>query len=230
MLRFPRFLNAWRTIAVLTTPAALHRPLEVWPLPLTTVGCCCAAAVDPVPPAEDDVSVEALQATLADEGTDMFDRYRAMFALRNRAGKQLAEMLVIDSRAIAGLPSPLCMWRRFASEPVPSFACAAGDAAPKQERAAEARGAQPRAALPTWCCRASSQQQPWLQAWRVALRPWRGAQICYVLGQLQDPSTLSVLQAVLADDQQHAMVSRRRKSSQAGCCRGHRRLKPHHGR
>ena len=56
------------------------------------------SAVDPVPPAEDSVSLDQLQATLMDESADMFDRYRAMFALRNRAGKKLTEILVRIAR------------------------------------------------------------------------------------------------------------------------------------
>ena len=42
-------------------------------------------SVDPVPAAAPDVPLETLEATVADETAPMWDRYAAMFALRNRA-------------------------------------------------------------------------------------------------------------------------------------------------
>lgn len=56
------------------------------------------SAVDPVPPADDSVSLDALCEMLRSEDTGMFDRYRAMFALRNRGSKDLASLLVSGRR------------------------------------------------------------------------------------------------------------------------------------
>lgn len=48
--------------------------------------------MDPAPPSgEKDVT--ALRASLLDENASMFDRYRAMFALRNLASKESVEAL-----------------------------------------------------------------------------------------------------------------------------------------
>lgn len=43
-------------------------------------------SVDPTPPADQSVSIERLRECLLDENEKIFDRYRAMFALRNRGG------------------------------------------------------------------------------------------------------------------------------------------------
>lgn len=50
--------------------------------------------MDPVPPADDSVPLDALYEMLRSEDTGMFDRYRAMFALRNKGNKDLAPLLV----------------------------------------------------------------------------------------------------------------------------------------
>lgn len=46
-------------------------------------------SVDPAPPAEES-DVARLRATLLDEALPLFDRYRAMFALRNVGGEEAA--------------------------------------------------------------------------------------------------------------------------------------------
>ena len=60
------------------------------------------------------------------------------------------------------------------------------------------------------------QQSPFSPLQGATLRRSESAllkhEICYVLGQLQDASTLGALQAVLADTQQHAMVRTGRSS------------------
>lgn len=62
-------------------------------LPATTLHPQPGTAVDPVPPADDAVASESLRATLESEDAEMFDRYRAMFALRNRGTKDLVALL-----------------------------------------------------------------------------------------------------------------------------------------
>lgn len=46
------------------------------------------ASVDPTPPESDCVELTRLESCLLDEEADMFDRYKAMFALRNVGGEQ----------------------------------------------------------------------------------------------------------------------------------------------
>lgn len=46
-------------------------------------------SVDPAPPAEEH-DVEQLREALLDEARPLFDRYRAMFALRNAGGEEAA--------------------------------------------------------------------------------------------------------------------------------------------
>ena len=50
-------------------------------------------SVDPVPPAEEGIPLEVLREILSDESADMFERYRALFGLRNRAAEALADTL-----------------------------------------------------------------------------------------------------------------------------------------
>ena len=50
-------------------------------------------SVDPTPPAAADTPTQALKACLLDENERIFDRYRAMFALRNRGGAEAVEAL-----------------------------------------------------------------------------------------------------------------------------------------
>lgn len=52
-------------------------------------------SIDPAPPLEDTLSTAELRATLLSEDEGLFKRYRAMFSLRNRAGK--------DREAVAAL-------------------------------------------------------------------------------------------------------------------------------
>ena len=98
----------------------------------------CTRAVDPVPAAPADTPEEELCARLVDEKASMFDRYGALFAMRNRGGPAIAQQLaqVLHS---------------------------SGSALLKHE-------------------------------------------VCYVLGQMQEPSVVPALQATLEDATQHAMV------------------------
>ena len=50
-------------------------------------------SVDPTPAAPASTPVQELRETVLDEGARMFDRYRALFALRNRGGTPAAEAL-----------------------------------------------------------------------------------------------------------------------------------------
>lgn len=50
-------------------------------------------SVDPTPPADASLGVEKLRECLLDENEKIFDRYRAMFALRNIGGEQAIEAL-----------------------------------------------------------------------------------------------------------------------------------------
>ena len=50
-------------------------------------------SVDPAPPARNDENVEELRDTLCDEGEKMFQRMRALFALRNIGGNDSVEAL-----------------------------------------------------------------------------------------------------------------------------------------
>ena len=50
-------------------------------------------SVDPAPPASNDENVEELRDTLCDEGEKMFQRMRALFALRNIGGKSAVDSL-----------------------------------------------------------------------------------------------------------------------------------------
>ncbi|XP_006826099.1 deoxyhypusine hydroxylase-like, partial [Saccoglossus kowalevskii] len=60
-------------------------------------------SVDPAPASVDD-NVESLKATLLNESLPLFDRYRAMFALRNKAGQKsvfaLAEGMKASSKLL----------------------------------------------------------------------------------------------------------------------------------
>ncbi|KAK3247822.1 hypothetical protein CYMTET_42688 [Cymbomonas tetramitiformis] len=51
-------------------------------------------SVDPAPAASDDIPSEKLRTVLLDEAADMFERYSALFALRNRGNPQEVEALV----------------------------------------------------------------------------------------------------------------------------------------
>ncbi|MEC9136049.1 MAG: hypothetical protein VYD88_01275, partial [Candidatus Thermoplasmatota archaeon] len=50
-------------------------------------------SVDPAPPASNDQTVEKLRETLCDEQEKMFQRMRALFALRNIGGKTAVDSL-----------------------------------------------------------------------------------------------------------------------------------------
>lgn len=50
-------------------------------------------SVDPTPPAPADTPTEQLRTCLLDENARIFDRYRAMFALRNRGGTEAVDAL-----------------------------------------------------------------------------------------------------------------------------------------
>jgi len=68
-------------------------------------------SVDPVPAAPASVATDILTATLLDESADMWDRYGAMFALRNRGpGPEVAATLgkVLGSSASALLKHEVC--------------------------------------------------------------------------------------------------------------------------
>ena len=68
-------------------------------------------SVDPVPAAAASVPTDQLRATLLDEGADMWSRYGAMFALRNRGpGPEVASVLgtVLTSSASALLKHEVC--------------------------------------------------------------------------------------------------------------------------
>ena len=68
-------------------------------------------SVDPVPAAPASVSTETLRATVLDEAADMWDRYGAMFALRNRGpGPEVAAVLgeVLTSSSSALLKHEVC--------------------------------------------------------------------------------------------------------------------------
>lgn len=57
-------------------------------------------SVDPAPPAEE-TDVAKLREALLDEGRPLFDRYRAMFALRNLGGRD-AVLALADGKGLAG--------------------------------------------------------------------------------------------------------------------------------
>lgn len=57
-------------------------------------------SVDPAPPAEE-TDVAALHAVLLDESRPLFDRYRAMFALRNLGGRD-AVLALADGKGWLG--------------------------------------------------------------------------------------------------------------------------------
>ncbi|NXX75562.1 DOHH hydroxylase, partial [Urocolius indicus] len=59
-------------------------------------------SVDPAPPAED-TDVAALRRALLDESRELFERYRAMFALRNRGGRDAALALADGLRCGSAL-------------------------------------------------------------------------------------------------------------------------------
>lgn len=67
-------------------------------------------SVDPVPAADDGTPLEALRTTLLDEGAPMFERYRALFALRNRGGDAAAPLLaaVLSRSGSALLKHEVC--------------------------------------------------------------------------------------------------------------------------
>jgi deoxyhypusine monooxygenase len=67
-------------------------------------------SVDPVPAADDSTPPELLRATLLDEGAPMFERYRALFALRNRGGDAVAPLLaeVLANSGSALLKHEVC--------------------------------------------------------------------------------------------------------------------------
>ena len=68
-------------------------------------------SVDPVPAACSSIPTETLRATLLDEGADMWHRYGAMFALRNRGpGPEVAAVLgtVLTTSASALLKHEVC--------------------------------------------------------------------------------------------------------------------------
>lgn len=50
-------------------------------------------SIDPTPPADKSISVSKLRECLLDENDRIFDRYRAMFALRNLGGSEAIEAL-----------------------------------------------------------------------------------------------------------------------------------------
>mmetsp|Transcript_16778 Transcript_16778/g.54868 ORF Transcript_16778/g.54868 Transcript_16778/m.54868 type:complete len:339 (+) Transcript_16778:42-1058(+) len=56
-------------------------------------------SVDPVPAAPSSTPAEALRAAVLDESADMFERYAAMFALRNRGGGEAAPVLAAALKA-----------------------------------------------------------------------------------------------------------------------------------
>lgn len=56
-------------------------------------------SVDPAPPAPSNTPVEELRSCLLDENERIFDRYRAMFALRNRGGPEAVSALADAFRA-----------------------------------------------------------------------------------------------------------------------------------
>ena len=95
-------------------------------------------SIDPVPPAAPETAWEALRETLLDEQSPMFERYRALFALRNRGGAAAAAV----------------------------------------------------------CCEALGSSGSALLK----------HELCYVLGQLQQPGAADTLHATLTDTAQHAMV------------------------
>ncbi len=100
--------------------------------------CLLRGAVDPVPAAPASTPLDELRATVLDESAPMFERYRALFALRNRGGVAVAPLLAeVLERS--------------------------GSALLKHE-------------------------------------------VCYVLGQLQEPAAVAALVRTLEDGSQHAMV------------------------
>jgi deoxyhypusine monooxygenase len=50
-------------------------------------------SVDPTPPFDDDKSANELHDVLMNEGSDLFDRYRALFSLRNAGGQAAVDTL-----------------------------------------------------------------------------------------------------------------------------------------
>ena len=66
--------------------------------------------MDPVPAAPTDTPHATLRATLLDEAAPMFDRYGALFALRNRGGAAVARLLaeVLESSGSALLKHEVC--------------------------------------------------------------------------------------------------------------------------
>lgn len=78
-------------------------------------------SVDPAPPSEE-TDVAKLRQTLLDESCPLFDRYRAMFALRNLGG-QAAVLALADGKRQCGAACSLLslsLYRLIQDEPVPS--------------------------------------------------------------------------------------------------------------
>jgi deoxyhypusine monooxygenase len=70
----------------------------------------CCVIVDPVPAAPASTPLPELRATVLDEGAPMFERYRALFALRNRGGTAVAPLLaeVLERSGSALLKHEIC--------------------------------------------------------------------------------------------------------------------------
>ena len=69
-----------------TQCAGVHVTCKPVHRPLTRAGAAQYTSVDPAPPAPPGTPLAELRRTLLDEGAPIFERYRALFALRNMGG------------------------------------------------------------------------------------------------------------------------------------------------
>ena len=129
-------------------------------------------SVDPAPPAPAGTPTPALVAALGDRGALLWDRYRALFALRDRGGPEAVAALVAALRA--GRPEN-----------------GSGGGGEEEEGVAVADAA----------TTASAAAHP-----PVAETALFKHEVAYVLGQMQEPSSVPALAACLGDGGEHPMV------------------------
>ncbi|KFM24869.1 Deoxyhypusine hydroxylase [Auxenochlorella protothecoides] len=104
-------------------------------------------SVDPTPPAPAATPTPALAATLLDDGARIFDRYRALFALRDRGGEEALEALAGAFASSSALLKHEVAYVLGQMQDARAVACLkrvlgdAGEAAMVRHEAAEALGA-----------------------------------------------------------------------------------------
>ena len=128
-------------------------------------------SVDPAPPAPAGTATPALVAALGDRGAPLWDRYRALFALRDRGGAEVVAALVAALRA--GRP----------------------------ENGSGGGGEEEGVAVADAATTAAAAAHP-----PVAETALFKHEVAYVLGQMQEPSSVPALAACLGDGGEHPMV------------------------